>query len=193
MRIKNSPTELLAKLIINGAITFIKLRVRDVKITDELIYKLYYEIETMMDYFNVDEIVDRDQFTDIMVKALHLLEGEINENLEDDPEFVERLMNKHSWLWSLYQTFRDFVTTENIKSIRESKISQEINRQLNDTIINNEKLLDYKVKRDVDYALADIPNPKDPNLNTPEFYYEEGETPLGILGVKSKYNQDSNE
>lgn len=191
MKIKGSPTSLLASLIINGAISFIKFRVKDVKITDEFIYKLYYEVETMMDHFNLDEIVDQDQFTDVMVKSLHLLEGEIDEKLEEDPEFIERLMDKHSWLWSLYKTFRNFVTSENIKNIRESKVSQEINRQINNTIINDDKLLDYKVKRDVDYALADIPKPEDPKINTPESYYEEGETPLGIIGIRSKYNQDS--
>lgn len=183
MKIKNSPTSLLASLIINGAITFIKFRVKDLKITDEFIYKVYYEVETLMSHFNLDEIVNQDQFDNVMVSSLRLLEGEIDDKLVDDPEFIERLIKKHAWLWSVYKAFSNFVTVHNIKKIKDSKVSQEINRQINNTIINNEQLLDYKVKRDVDYALSDIPQ-EDPNINTPEFYYETGETPLGVIGIR---------
>ena len=182
---RNSLSKNFAKFIIESAKIFLKLRFPKLKITDELIYKTYYELQRFMERSNLDDLTSKDEFIDTMVNVLKTVEGFIDEREEVDPLFVDKLIAKHSWLWDIYKAFSDFVTSENVKNVRDSSISQEINRQMNETIINDGKLLDYKVRRDVDYALEDITDtlPSDPTIG---FIFEPDELRIRAPWVQDK-------
>jgi len=156
MRIENSLSGLLASSIIGGAVAFLKFRFKNLELTDELIYKTYYELQKFMERSNIDDFTNKDEFIDIMVNILKSVEGAFDEKRAEDPEFIDNLMKKHAWLWDIYKAFSSFVTSKNVKSVKDSRISKEINRQINQKIIKDEVLLDYKVRRDVDYALDDV-------------------------------------
>lgn len=163
---RNSLSKNLAKVIIEGVKIFLKFRFPKLNLTDELLYKTYYELQKFMERSNIDELANKEEFVDTMIIVLKTVEGFIDDQEKKDPEYVDKLIKKHSWLWDLYKVFSDFVTSKNVKKVKDSQVSQEINRQINETIINDRKLLDYKVHRDVDYALEDIKDhlPSDPNI-----------------------------
>ena len=156
----NGISDFFAQIIVGGTITFIKTRLWfwNISISDELVYKTYYEFKQWMVRHNVDDIIDRDQFIDIMVKVLKAVEGGVDEELIKDPEFIEKTLKKHSWLWLIYSIFRDYVTSENVNKVADSPITKAVDRYLNKVMIAKPNLLDYKVKRDVDFAIEDYNN-----------------------------------
>ena len=173
MKIENPLSKFLAYIIINGSISFIKIRFKGLNITDELIYKSYYELTKFMEKTNIDELTSKDQFIEVMVHILKSIEGAFDDKQKEDPEFINNMMKKHAWLWDLYKAFSETVTSENVKKVKDSAISKEIGRQITKTMVKDKHLLDYKVKRDVDYALDDIAQYVEPEIPEPIFSSDE--------------------
>lgn len=153
----NGLTDFIAQIVVGGGIAFIKTRLWtwNIRISDDFIYKTYYEFKEWMIRHNIDDIVDRDQFIEIMISVLHAVEGGVDEELARDPEFIEKTLKTHSWLWVVYSIFKDFVTSNNIKKIADSPVTRSLDQYLNGVMIEKENLLEYKIKRDVDFALED--------------------------------------
>jgi len=182
MPITNGISDFLASIVVGGAISYIKTRLwlNNIHLSDDLIYKFYYELKKWFERHNIDDIIDKDQFLDIMVEVLKIVEGEFDEKLLDDPEYVKKTLKKHAWLWNIYSLFRDYVTSENVKTVADSPLTKAIDRHLNKSMISIPKLLDYKVRRDVDFALEDLEYEGMTTVDNPVFEETmEGETSLG--------------
>ena len=167
-----------------------------IELSDELIYKSYYELKEWMIRKGISDFVDRDQFIEVVVGVLKIVESETDARLLEDPLFVEKSLKEHAWLWNLYSFFRDYVTSENVKAVVDSPTTKAIDRYLNSVMINNPLLLDYKVHRDVDFAISDYEaltgNSSEVKIESPTFTEElEGETPLGgELRLTAPYKKD---
>ena len=64
-------------------------------------------------------------------------------------------MKDKAWLWEIYSFFRDYVNQDNIKSVADSPVTKAIDGYMNSVMIKTPELLDYKVHRDVDFAIED--------------------------------------
>jgi len=183
----NSFENLIAQVIVGGGITWLKTKLWwdfDIDLSDEMVYKTYYELKSWFVRKNIVDFVDRDKFIDVIVDVLKLVESETDRQLLKDPEFIKKSLKEQAWLWNLYSFFRNYVTSENVKYIADSPVTKAIDRYLNSVMIKNPLLLDYKVHRDVDFAIEDY---KELTGDTGEVEMEpstfseetEGETPLG--------------
>ena len=190
---------LIAQLIVGGGITWLKTKLWwdfDVSISDEMIYKTYYEFRNWCARKNISDFVDSDQFIDVVVDVLKLVEAEADRQLLKDPDYIKVTLKKNAWLWRIYSFFRNYVTSENIKAVSDSPVTKAIDKYLNSVMIANPLLLDYKVHRDVDFAIEDYRDltgdKGEAKIEQPTFTEElEGETLLGgELRLTSPYKQD---
>ena len=148
----------IAPFIVGGGITWLKVKLWwdfDINLSDVHIYKAYYELKEFLTRNSIVNFDNKDQFIDVVVEVLKILEREVDEELLEDPEFVKDALKSRAWLWNIYSFFRDFVTSDTIKSVVDSPITKAIDRYLNSVLIANPVLLDYKVHRDVDFAISD--------------------------------------
>lgn len=154
----NSLENLIAQIIVGGGITWLKTKLWwdfDIDLSDEMVYKTYYEFKHWCIRNNVVDFVDRDLFIEVMVEVIKLVESETDKELVKDPEFVKKSLKEHAWLWNIYSFFRNYVTSENIRAVADSPVTKAIDRYLNSVMVKNPVLRDYKVHRDVDFALQD--------------------------------------
>lgn len=145
----------LASFVLTMVVNAIKIRFREFEITDEILWKAYYELNKLVERTPLGKIATKEEFAEKLVEVLDVLEGEVARQKERDPDFVKKLMKKHAWIWEIYQLFSDYVTKENVESATDNFLMDEIKLQINQRMITDPTLLDYKIKRDVDYAIED--------------------------------------
>ena len=180
----NSLENLIAQLIVGGGITWLKTKLWwdfDINLSDEMVYKTYYELKEWIIRKNLVDFVDRDQFIHVLVSVIKIVESETEQKLIEDPEFLERTLKEKAWLWNLYGFFKNYVTSENVRAVADSPVTKAIDRYLNSVMIKTPELLDYKVHRDVDFALEDYTRDTNETMIEAPSYSEEldGETLLG--------------
>ena len=150
--------DLVASVVVNGGIAWLKTRVWfqfKVNIPDDMIYKTYYELKNWCVRKNIIEFVDQDFLIEVIVEVIKVVESETDQRLLEDPEYVKRSLKKNAWLWEIYSFFRDYVNKENVKAVAESPVTKAIDGYMNSVMIKTPELLDYKVHRDVDFAIED--------------------------------------
>lgn len=190
--------DLIAQTVVSGAVAWLKTKMWvdfDVTFDDKLIYMAYYELKEFCVRKNIVEFVDKDFLIEILVEVIKIVEIETEEKLLEDPEYVKRLLKERAWLWNTYLLFRDFVTKDNVKAVADSPVTKALDGYMNSVMIKNPELLDYKVHRDVDFAVQDY---KDLTGDTGEIKIEpvfseelEGDTLLGgALEYKAPYKTD---
>lgn len=190
--------ELIAQTVVSGAVAWLKTKLWidfDVTFDDKLIYMAYYELKEFCVRKNIVEFVDQDLLIEILVEIIKIVEIETEEKLLEDPEYVKKILKERAWLWNTYLLFRDFVTKDNVKAVADSPVTKALDGYMNSVMIKNPELLDYKVHRDVDFAVQDY---KDLTGDTGEIKIEpifseelEGETPLGgFLELNAPYETD---
>lgn len=190
--------DLIAQTVVSGAVAWLKTKMWvdfDVTFDDKLIYMAYYELKEFCVRKNIVEFVDQDFLIEILVEVIKVVEIETEEKLLEDPEYVKRLLKERAWLWNTYLLFRDFVTKDNVKAVADSPVTKALDGYMNSVMIKNPELLDYKVHRDVDFAVQDY---KDLTGDTGEIKIEpvfseelEGDTLLGgALEYKAPYKTD---
>jgi len=145
----------LASFVLTMVVNAIKIRFKQFELSDEIIWKAYYELNKLIERSPLKKITNKEEFAEKLVEVLDILEGEINRQTERDPDFVKKLMKKHSYLWDIYKLFSDYVTEDNVSKAADNFLLDEIRLQANNHIITDPALLDYKIKRDVDYAIQD--------------------------------------
>ena len=178
---------LIAQLLVGGGITWVKTKLWwdfDVSLSDEIIYKAYYEFRNWCARKNISDFVDSDAFIDVIVDVIKLVEEEADRKLLEDPDFIRVSLKKNAWLWRIYSFFRNYVTSENVKLVAESPVTKAIDKYLNSVMIQNPLLLEYKVHRDVDFAIEDyqvLTDEKEEVIIEKPIFSEvkEGDTPLG--------------
>lgn len=150
--------DLVASVIVNGGITWLKTKLWwdfNINIPDEMIYKTYYELRNWCVRKNIVEFVDQDLLIEVIVEVIKVVESETDERLLDDPEYIKKSLKDKAWLWQIYSFFRDFVNKDNVKAIAESPATKAIDGYMNSVMVRTPELLDYKVHRDVDFAIED--------------------------------------
>ena len=150
--------DLVASVVVNGGIAWLKTRVWfqfKVNIPDDMIYKTYYELKNWCVRKNIVEFVDQDFLIEVLIEVIKVVETETDQKLLEDPEYVKRSLKKNAWLWEIYSFFRDYVNKENVKAVAESPVTKAIDGYMNSVMIKTPELLDYKVHRDVDFAIED--------------------------------------
>ncbi len=154
----------LASLIIVSVVNFIKFRFKQFEIDEITLWKIYYEFQKFIERTPLKKISSEKEFTELLIDVLKIFEKYFETNLEKDPDYIKKLMKKNSYLWSIYKFFSNFVDSSGVLRVINSPISKEIQNQINKKIIETPELLNYKVKRDIDYAIQDyekleIPKP----------------------------------
>jgi hypothetical protein len=155
MKINLFGRQTLASLIITVTINFIKFKFKKFDIDEITLWKFYYEFNKFIERSPLKSISSEEEFTLLMVEVLKLFEKFFEERTKKDPDFMNKLLKQNSYLWSIYKFFSDFINRETIFKIINNPLSSELQEQVNKKIIETPELLDYKVKRDVDYAIKD--------------------------------------
>lgn len=155
MKINFLGKKTLASLIITATINFIKFRFRKFDIDEITLWKFYYEFQKFIERSPLKSISSEEEFTELMVDILKIFDKFFEERIKKDPEYMNKLMKQNSYLWSIYKFFSDFINKDTILKTLNNPIASEIQDQINKKIIETPELLDYKVKRDVDYAIVD--------------------------------------
>lgn len=154
----------LASLIIVSVVNFIKFRFKQFEIDEITLWKIYYEFQKIIERTPLKKISSEKEFIELLIDVLKIFENYFEINLKKDPDYIKKLMKKNSYLWSIYKFFSNFADSNGILRVINSPISKEIQSQINKKIIKTPELLDYKVKRDIDYVIQDyekleIPKP----------------------------------
>lgn len=154
----------LASLIIVSVVNFIKFRFKQFEIDEITLWKIYYEFQKFVERTPLKKISSEKEFIELLIDVLKIFENYFEINLKKDPDYIKKLMKKKSYLWSIYKFFSNFADSNGILRVINSPISKEIQSQINKKIIKTPELLDYKVKRDIDYVIQDyekleIPKP----------------------------------
>lgn len=145
----------LASFIIVSIVNFIKFKFRKFEIDEITLWKFYYEFQKFIERSPVKKIASEEQFTELMIGVLKIFDKFFEEKTKKDPDYMNKLLKQNSYLWNIYKFFSNFIDGDNALKIINSPISDEIQNQINRKIIETPELLDYKVKRDVDYAIID--------------------------------------
>lgn len=135
--------------IISGIIMWMKYWWKSqtgLEISENDILKLYYEFDrfnerTKLNHFF--ENIDEDKFYEFLNGLLNAIDVEWDKN----PEFLAN----RKLVWEAFMSLKQFVNAKWIKGSMTDNLSEELNQR----IINNPELLDYKIKRDVDVAILD--------------------------------------
>ncbi len=142
--------------VIAGIILFfVGNKVKNISLTEKDILKFYYEVNLFLEKHNVFSIVDKESFLKFIKTVLDQTEGIFEEQKKSDPEFVDKLLKKHAWLWNIYVSINDFFDVNDIAALMNSDFTKGIKDSLNKKIIEDEELLNYKIKRDVDVAIQE--------------------------------------
>lgn len=145
----------IADLIANTILFFVGNKVKDISLTEKDIMKFYYEINLYLKKYNVFSVVDQETFLKFIKGVLDETEVIFEEQKKNDPEFVNKLLKKHAWLWNIYATINDFFDANDIATLMNSDMSKKIQESLNKKMIEDEELLNYKVHRDVDESIKE--------------------------------------
>jgi hypothetical protein len=132
----------IASAILVSAVTWITFQLRHFELPENFIWKVYYEAIRIYEENPVDQT-----FQNLLLEILKILEIEIDKN----PELVRIITKNYTFLWDLYLQLK---TKINPDWLKDSPITREIKDQINRNINNTPELLNYKVKRDVDRAIA---------------------------------------
>jgi hypothetical protein len=163
MRIDFFGKKTLASFIIVSVVNFIKIRFKKFEIDEVTLWKFYYEFQKFIERSPVKRISSEEQFTELMIKVLEIFDKFFDEKIKKDPDYMNKLLKQNSYLWTIYRFFSNFINGDNVLKIINSPISDEIQNQINRKIIETPELLDYKVKRDVDYAIIDYEKLESPS------------------------------
>lgn len=145
----------LASLIIVSTVNFIKFRFKQFEIDELMLWKFYYEFQKFVERSPLKKISSEEEFTLLLVDVLKIFEKYFDTQVQKDPEYMDKLLKQNSYLWRIYKFFSDFINGEGVLKAINSPISKEMQDQINKKIIETPELLDYKVKRDIDYVIQD--------------------------------------
>jgi hypothetical protein len=150
----------LASFIITSVVSFITFKFKKFNIDEITLWKFYYEFQKYIERSPVKKIATEKEFIELLQEVLKIFDKFFEEQSKKDPDYKNKLLKQNSYLWTIYRFFSNFINSDN--TLR--SISDEIQDQINRKIIETPELLDYKVKRDVDYAIIDyekleIPSP----------------------------------
>lgn len=164
MKINFFGKKTLASLIIVSVVNFIKFRFKQFEIDELMLWKFYYEFQKFIERSPLKKISSEEEFTSLISDVLKIFEKYFDSRIEKDPDYMNKLLKQNSYLWRIYKFFSDFINGDGLLKVINSPISEEIQDQINKKIIETPELLDYKVKRDIDYAIEDyekleIPKP----------------------------------
>ena len=141
MKINLLGKQTIASVILVSIITWITFQLRHFDLPENFIWKAYYEATRIYEENPLDKT-----FKKLLLEILSILEIEIDKN----PELVRIITKNYTFLWDLYL---QLTTQINPEWLKDSPITEEIKDQINQKIINDPELLNYKVHRDVDRAI----------------------------------------
>lgn len=142
---KQSAASAILVASVNGIILWLKRY--GVKVTENELYQLYYEVDRFIERSKINKFVekiDEEEFYKFIDEFVNVVDVELTKN----PKFLENKII----LWKIFAACQDLL---NKKWVRNSPVTNEIKYQINKKIIETPELLDYKVKRDVDMAISD--------------------------------------
>lgn len=155
MKINLLGRKTFASFILFTIVSILKFKLRKFNIEEDVLWKIYYEFDKFMSRSNINKILNEDEFVDVLLDVLKIFEKYFDVQIEKDPNYMIKMVKENIFIWRLYKIFNDFITSDNILKITNSPLTSEVKTQINEKIINTPNLLNYKVKRDVDYAISD--------------------------------------
>lgn len=132
----------IASAIFVSAVTWITFQLRQFNLPENFIWKAYYEAVRIYEENPLDQT-----FQKLLLEIFRILEIEIDKQ----PELIKLITRNYTFLWDLYLQLKFNINPDWLK---DSPISREIKEQINRKINTDPELLNYKVKRDVDRAIA---------------------------------------
>lgn len=153
----------ILNVIVNG-IRFWTKNKMGIDIPDTIIWKMYYEIQKFAERNKLNRVlenIDEEQFINFLKEFIDVVDKE-------DPAILQR----QRILWEIFVILKDYLNKDWIKN---NPFMESLKSAANKKIIMTPELLDYKVKRDVDYAIQDYENQVPVNLNETEPVYSEKE------------------
>lgn len=142
MKINLFGKKTIASAILVSTVTWITFQLRSFQLPENFIWKFYYEAVRIYEENPVDQT-----FQKLLLEIFKILEIEVDKN----PELVKLITRNYTFLWDLYLQLKSRINPDWLK---DSPISKEIKDQINRKINADPELLNYKVKRDVDRAIA---------------------------------------
>ena len=142
MKINLFGKKTIASAIIASVVAAITFQLRNFNLPENFIWKAYYEITRFYEENPIDK-----KFKDLLIEILRIFEIEVDKN----PELVKLITQDYVFLWDFYLKLK---TKIDPNWLHNNPISREIKDQINRKINTDPELLNYKVKRDVDRAIA---------------------------------------
>lgn len=174
----------IADAIANIILFFIEGKVKNISLTKNDILKFYYEIKLYMDKHDVFSIIDEESFLRFIKSVLDSTEEIFEEQKKVDPQFVDKFLKKYAGMWKIYAAVNDFFDANDIAALMNSDMSKKIQESINQKMIEDEELLNYKVKRDVDEAIKvyDKLEPVEKDTFVEKAIFTETKTGSSLLG-----------
>lgn len=142
MKINLLGKKTIASAILISIVSWITFQLRDFNLSKDFIWKAYYEATRIYEENPIDQ-----KFQDLLLEIFKILEIEIDKN----PELVRIITRDYTFLWEFYLSLKSKINPNWLKG---NPITEEIRNQINQKIITDPELLNYKVKRDVDRAIS---------------------------------------
>jgi hypothetical protein len=142
MKINLFGKKTIASAILVSTVTWVTFQLRSFQLAENFIWKFYYESVRIYEENPVDQT-----FQKLLIEIFKILEIEVDKN----PELVKLITRNYTFLWDLYLQLK---TKINPDWLKEGPITREIRDQITRKINTDPELLNYKVKRDVDRAIA---------------------------------------
>lgn len=138
----------IASAILVVSINWLRFWIKNktgINLPENIIYKIYYEIDRFFERTQLHkrlEDIDEDEFFEFLNEFIEVVDEEAAKNPE--------ILKKKKLFWEIFKVLKDYLKKDWVKK---NPIVEEVEKQINDKLIHTPELLDYKVKRDVDYAV----------------------------------------
>lgn len=140
----------LAAAILNVSLGWFRFWIKrkfNIDLPESVILKIYYEFERFSSNQKLGKLLenlDEEQFMNFLNEFVQVIDQEKEKN--------PAILQNRKLMWEIFKILKNYLNKDWIKN---SPIIDGMKEELNNKIIRNKELLDYKVKRDVDRAIVE--------------------------------------
>lgn len=179
----------LSFTILNVALNWFRFWIKrkfGIDLPESVILKMYYEFDRFASDQKLGKLienVDEEKFINFLNEFVQVVDQEKEKN--------PAILQNRKLMWEIFKVLKDYLNRDWIKN---SSIMNGMKEELNNKIIHNKELLDYKVKRDVDRAIVEYEKleEKDDSLIPIITTKENKENPFGFdeIRIRGKWVQE---
>ena len=143
---ENSLSAAILNVSLNWFRFWVKRRFK-IDLPESIILKIYYEFDRFASDKKLGKLLenlDEEQFMNFLNEFVQVIDQEKEKNPE--------ILSNHQLMWEIFKVLKDYLNKDWIKN---SPIIDGMKKELNQKIIRNKEVLNYKIKRDVDRAIVE--------------------------------------